>query len=165
MTQGTAIISADGLYRYLLTRQCPGQGATVIVMINPSTADASQDDATIRKLQGFGRRHEWGELRIVNLFALRATDVNTLRLPGDPVGPENDFWIGHVAEQAARIVVAWGSVGKIPKPHRNRVAVVLGLLERTGLPILSIGTPAKCGSPKHPLFQPYDSPLQKWRLP
>lgn len=55
-----AVISPDGLYRYRLTRNvgAPGsKGVTAcVLMINPSTADAMQDDATIRRLIGFAER-------------------------------------------------------------------------------------------------------------
>ena len=56
---GAAVISPCGAYRYLLTRQI-GAGAKVatFIMLNPSTADAERDDATIRKCVGFARR--WG---------------------------------------------------------------------------------------------------------
>ena len=48
----SAVISECGLYRYRLERQTAGAGSTLVVMVNPSTADAEQDDATIRKLKG-----------------------------------------------------------------------------------------------------------------
>ena len=47
-----ALISPDGRYRYWLTRQW-GEGMRVCwVMLNPSTADASIDDPTIRRCIG-----------------------------------------------------------------------------------------------------------------
>lgn len=70
----TAIISACGRYRYRLERPGTGPGATAIIMVNPSTADAELDDATIRKLRGFGARNGWGRLIVGNLFAYRAPD-------------------------------------------------------------------------------------------
>jgi hypothetical protein len=165
MSLGTAVFSDDKAYRYLLTRQCPGRGHTAIVMVNPSVANAEVNDATIGKLRGFGERHEWGEIRIVNLFALISPDVRKLKEVSDPVGPQNDYWIWHAAEGANQIIVAWGSIGKIPRTHRDRIDAVVGDLECARRPILSIGQPAMCGQPKHPLYQPYDSPLLPWRLP
>ena len=58
----SAVISPCGRYRYRLERDGPGEGRTVIIMVNPSTADAETDDATIRKLKGFGARNGWGRI-------------------------------------------------------------------------------------------------------
>lgn len=54
----SAIISPCGKYRYRLEREGPGEGATAIIMVNPSTADAENDDRTISKLRGFGLARE-----------------------------------------------------------------------------------------------------------
>lgn len=86
----SAVISVCGKYRYELEREI-GAGKTCgIIMVNPSTADAETDDATIRKLKGFAERNGWGKLLIANKFAYRATDVRELRGVSDPVGPAND---------------------------------------------------------------------------
>ena len=54
-----AVISACGKYRYVLTRQVrPGPKIATFIMLNPSTADATQDDPTIRRCIGFAR--QWG---------------------------------------------------------------------------------------------------------
>src|SRR5207253_9302632 len=88
-TPSRAYFSEDGLYRYSLTREIlnPGigcldedeRGGTVtFVGLNPSTADATQDDPTIRRCIRFAR--EWGfdRLKMVNLYAYRATDPREL---------------------------------------------------------------------------------------
>lgn len=55
-----ALVSEDGVFRYWLTREwSPDLGQKprrlCFVMLNPSTADASEDDPTIRKCIGFAR--------------------------------------------------------------------------------------------------------------
>ena len=78
-----AVISECGTYRYRLHR---GEGRTLMfLMVNPSTADAEQDDATIRKCLGFAERNGFGRIVVGNLFAYRAKDVNALRKAIDPV--------------------------------------------------------------------------------
>jgi hypothetical protein len=53
----SAVISPCGLYRYRLERHgLSGAGGVAWIMVNPSTADATQDDATIRKVIGFTER-------------------------------------------------------------------------------------------------------------
>ena len=154
-----AIISDCGQYRYWLERQCDGEGATAVIMVNPSTADAEQDDATIRKLRGFGNRNRWGRLIVGNLFAYRATDVRELGRVSDPVGPDNDYWLNRIAGTVDRVIYAWGPVVKQPKSFRAiRWPRVMGIF--LGVEGYRIGGPAKCGSPKHPLMLAYDNEIQ-----
>ncbi|WP_257556495.1 DUF1643 domain-containing protein [Sphingobium sp. CFD-2] len=161
-----AIISECGKYRYRLERfASPHATLTAIIMVNPSTADATSDDATIRKLRGFGERNQWGHLVIGNLFAYRATDVRGLGDVADPVGPENDDHLIRILAECDQVICAWGPISKQPKMRRNRFWDVLGLIHGSGLDPLCIGEPAKCGHPKHPLMLPYSSPIQKWTRP
>lgn len=158
----SAIISDCGQYRYRLERDGPGGGATAIIMVNPSTADADRDDQTIRKLRGFGQRQGWGRLIVGNLFAFRATDVRELSGVQDPIGPENDRHLAEIFGEVDRVIVAWGPVSKQPRAYRGlrwrRVVNDLAF----GIPLYSIGQPAKCGHPCHPLTLGYDRPIVPW---
>ena len=81
----TAIISACGLYRYTLTRKVDAKqsGKTAcFIMLNPSTATATDDDATIRKLIGFSERLGFSEFTVVNLFAFRTKSPKVLKETG-----------------------------------------------------------------------------------
>lgn len=163
---GSAIISDCGRYRYRLDR--PGTNnstSTAIIMVNPSTADADQDDATIRKLRGFGERNEWGRLIVGNLFAYRATDVRDLKRIADPVGPDNDDHLRRIFEDVDRVIFAWGPLSKQPTYHRARWRRVAELASEHNHHPLCIGAPAKCGHPKHPLMLGYDNPLLSWSHP
>lgn len=159
-----AVISNCGQYRYRLERQCEGPFSTLIVMVNPSTADATQDDATIRKLIGFGRRNRWGRIIVGNLFAYRATDVRELGKVANPIGPENDDHLIQMLAECDQVICAWGPITKQPKAWRNRYQNVLTLIDGAGLDPYQIGQPAKCGHPKHPLMLPYESTIMPWRL-
>lgn len=160
MSDKSAIISDCGQYRYRLERQCEGEGSTAVIMVNPSTADATIDDATIRKLIGFGNRNQWGRLIVGNLFAYRATDVRELGKVSDPVGPENDRYLAEMIDGCNRIIVAWGPITKQPKYLRGRWRTFGRMAGWTGLQ--SIGEPAKCGHPKHPLMLSYASEIIPW---
>lgn len=152
LTRG-ATFSACGDYRYDLTRRlATGNGSVTFVMLNPSTADAHQEDPTIRRCLGFARDWGYANVRILNLFALRSTDPKGLRGHIDPVGPLNDeFLARYCAPNAAmRVVVAWGTHGD----YMGRGLAVLQMLRRRrgetgGLCALGWN---KNRSPKHPLY-------------
>lgn len=160
-----AVISDCGRYRYRLERD-GGEGLpTAVIMVNPSTADAETDDATIRKLRGFAERNGWGKLIVGNLFAYRATDVRQLGKVSDPIGPENDSHLASIFMDAGRVVFAWGPVSKQPKYQRARWRKVFESAVGFGHTPFCIGPPAKCGHPKHPLMLPYSSEISRWDAP
>lgn len=160
----SAIISPCGTYRYRLERPGPGDGATAIIMVNPSTADATENDATIRKLMGFGARYEWGRLIVGNLFAFRSTDVRALASAADPVGPDNGYRLAEIFLDAQRCVFAWGPVGKLPKRLREQWREADRIARAMHLEPMSIGEPARDEHPCHPLMLPYSRTLKPWRM-
>lgn len=161
----SAVISDCGRYRYRLDRpHVFGDLTTAVVMVNPSTADATTNDATIRKLLGFRDRHTIGNIVVGNLFAYRATDVHELGRQSDPVGPENDTHLARMFEEADQVLVAWGPLAKQPRYHRGRWRDVMALVP-AGKPVVSIGAPCKDGHPRHPLMLAYAEPLTEWKEP
>ncbi len=93
LLEPNAVISECGRYRYVLTRQVgPGTRTATFILLNPSTADANNDDPTIRRCIGFARQWGCGKLTVLNLFAVRATDPQWMKAASDPVGPENKAW-------------------------------------------------------------------------
>lgn len=155
MTLKTAYISEDGVYRYTLTRTWDAHLASVLwVMLNPSTADASIDDPTIRRVLGFSTAWGFGSATVVNAFALRSTDPTALMVHADPIGPENDSVLRTEAERHDFAVCAWGSHGSL----RNRHETVLGILREQKCLPMCLGT-TKAGMPKHPLYLAAKTPL------
>jgi hypothetical protein len=158
----TAVISPCGAYRYHLTRVLGGApGAVVFIGVNPSTADATTDDATVRKWIGFTRRWGVGAMQVGNLFAYRATDVRQLGKVTDPVGPDNDRYLRALVDQATLVVPCWGSQAKLPARARQRIEAVRELLRGCARPVKVLGLTAS-GDPRHPLFLGYDTTLEDW---
>lgn len=140
-----------GQYRYLLWRTIEaGDPARrlLFVMLNPSTADGSCDDPTLRRCLGFAASWNYGALEVCNLFAYRSTDPGVLTRVGDPVGRSNNAYILGAARRATTVVAAWGARGAL----LERASVVTGLLTRTS-DVLCLGT-TKDGAPLHPLYVP-----------
>jgi hypothetical protein len=156
-----AVLSDDERYRYQLLREW-GDGPTVAwIMLNPSTADAYEDDATIRKVVGFSKRWGYEAVHVVNLFALRSTDPKALVGDDDPVGPQNDLWLAG-AMFAPLVVVAWGSTGDYATRYFRRQRV-RELAEKMNRPLHCLGV-TKSGDPRHPLYVKYETPLVEWSL-
>lgn len=161
----SAIISPCGLYRYRLERHgLSGAGAVAWIMVNPSTADAAQDDPTIRKVIGFSERMGAGWLIVGNKFAYRATDVRELATAADPRGPENDVHLVEIMREAPTVIVAWGPLSKLPKDLRRRWLTIVRMASDIGRPLTCFGT-AQDGHPRHPLMLAYDTPLIEWKRP
>lgn len=76
-----AVLTDDGLYRYRLERAwgTDGTNTVLFVMLNPSTADALEDDPTVRRCMGFAAHLDCARLLVGNLFAWRATDPRELQ--------------------------------------------------------------------------------------
>jgi hypothetical protein len=163
--RGAAIISADGRYRYRLERHgLSGSGSVAWIMVNPSTADATADDPTIRKVIGFSERMGAGWAIVGNKFAWRATDVRDLRSVSDPVGPGNDEHLSNIMSEAATVIVAWGPLSKLPPVLKRRWYKVARIADRVGARLMCFGT-AQDGHPRHPLMLAYDTPLVEWKRP
>lgn len=162
----TAVVSDCGRYRYRLERHAIGDGAGAVawIMVNPSTADAKDDDATIRKVVGFSQRMGFGWLIVGNVFGFRSTDVKGLARVDDPIGPENERHLREIMAAAPTVIVAWGPVSKVPKIHRRRYQRVVRIAQEMGVTLYCLGT-AKCGHPRHPLMVPYSQSLEPWIAP
>lgn len=152
---GSARFSACQTYRYELSREwTDGEGSVLFVMLNPSIASAGANDPTIRRCIGFARG--WGHRRldIRNLFAFRATypkDMEGALSRGvDIIGPDNNDSIVYAAQNAARVIVAWGAHKLAEARGRHVCRTILG-----HLPLFCLGRD-KAGIPtaKHPLYLP-----------
>lgn len=151
--RNTAVLSDDRTYRYRLRRTWDVTKDTVaFIMLNPSTADETEDDPTIRRCLGFAKEWGFGSLVVANLFALRATDPDELTEHPEPVGPDNDDHVLDVAMGATGTVAAWGTQGSLHGRGREVTAMLLD----HSVPLRALDT-TKEGHPVHPLYQPADA--------
>lgn len=170
--RGAAVISDCGRYRYRLGREWnPDLPKVCFVMVNPSKADAVRPDPTITRCIGFARSWggaeggPFGGIDVVNLFALRSTDVTELKRASargeDVIGPLNDQAITEAAAFAGLVVCAWGVKAKIPKRHVARPWHVTHKVLK-GFSLFCLGL-TKCGQPGHPLMLAGVTPLVEYR--
>lgn len=152
---GTALFDETGAYRWLLTRTWdPALPVAVLVMLNPSTADAMVLDPTVTRGVGFAIREGCGGLIVANAYGLRSTDPRGLWRVADPVGAENDHHIIRACEAATGpIIAAWG----VHCTYLGRSTRVRELIKPYGPQCLGH---TKGGEPKHPLYLRADTPLR-----
>ena len=110
-----AIISNSGLYRYELHREWDKKkGKVLFIMLNPSTADANEDDLTTIRCINYAKKWGFGGLMIGNIYPFRAKRPKHLRKWLKTQNQRANFYyinIAHVDQMAAcadLVVCAWG---------------------------------------------------------
>lgn len=154
-----ALISDDGAYRYRLSRYWDhSEPVVTFIMLNPSTADASVDDATIRKCIGFAQRWRCGGIEVGNLFAFRATNPADMKKAADPVGPENWRHLEVICvgaqESGGRVVCAWGANGGLKTQDSK---FLQRCVHDWNCRPMALRMTVKSRMPEHPLYVPYDT--------
>ncbi len=157
-------------YRYWLERDLgEGSGTLAFVMLNPSTADETEDDPTIRRCIGFAKRESARRLVVANLFAWRATKpaglLRALVDADDPKGLRRS-WLRALSIPNARTVVAWGVGGGIRSVVRmidDRAGRFAGTAHQLDRPLYCLGK-TKSGYPRHPLYLRADTKLEPFEI-
>lgn len=164
--------TADGKHRLLLWRSWSSAPRALFAMLNPSTADASDDDPTIRRCVAFAQGWGCGGILVVNLYSLIESDSKRLwdvepeqRLaPADALGSaastHAEVYDGAVARCLGDLVVAWGAIA--PGAHK-RVEELLGVCARRHRSVRCLGT-TRQGHPRHPLYLAGSTPLESFSL-
>lgn len=145
MIQG-AEISKDRKYRYSLHRIWDNDKPLILwIMLNPSKADHTKDDPTVRKVIAYSKKWGYGGLYIGNLFAYRSTDPKILKhlSKATAIGPQNDIKILDLSMCVNTVIFAWGRNGNL----YNRAEEVKDMFRVAHYLELT-----NSGEPKHPLF-------------
>jgi hypothetical protein len=154
--ESDAVISDCGKYRYLLRRVWDfKQPRVLFVMLNPSTADASIDDPTIKSCVRLSKTWSYGSMEVVNLFAWRATDPDQLPKADFPTGVDNDGVTRNAIGRCDVVVCAWGK----HEFAKDRAKIVRSMVTSIRPAVYCLGK-NKDGSPKHPLYIKSGTTLQ-----
>ena len=170
-----AEFSTDRLYRYSLDMDYSASllrknltERVCVILKNPSSADEKKADATIRKVETYVFKHfpKVKTLSILNLFAIRATDVKEvnqlLKQNNDEyiIGPDNDAAIARIFGKADHIICAWGNNnGILPKTYNRRIQSIKLLLEKTNTSCWEVIHPKGTKQPLHALMWGFDYKL------
>ncbi len=152
----------------------------VFIMLNPSTADASVDDPSSRRLTGFATAWGFqcnqrgavisdcsrfrylltrGGYKIVNLYAYRTKSPAELKDKGWLIGPDNDRHIIETvtAPDAKMVIAAWGA-----NAQAGRANDVVRMVRDAGRDLYHLGLSVG-GIPKHPLYLKGNTIPTLWR--
>ena len=148
----SAQLSDCGRYRTRLTRSWDPAGTRVcFIGLNPSTADGTLDDPTLRRCIGFAKEWGHGSLVLVNLFARRTPSPAVLwkmaAAGEDIVGTLGNPALIQDAAQAQQVIACWGAA----KAARPRGREILLRLADAGVQVHAIQR-TKGGDPSHPLY-------------
>lgn len=138
-----AEFSPDRQYRYCLWRIWDSSKPMIMFIgLNPSTANETSDDPTIRRVKRFASDWGYGGVYMMNLFAFVTAYPEELKKCNNPLG-DNDYWLKKISSKCDRIIFAWGSF--LEAQERSKQVVEMFLNGEA----LIINTN---GSPRHPLY-------------
>ena len=159
--KGSAIFDVTHRYRYYLTRTWSGpttsHNQVTFIMLNPSQANAEQDDPTIRACSQFAQTWGYSQLNIVNLFAYRSPTPSALKKINNPIGPENNHYLLEASRCADKIILAWGNWGTL----LNRDQIVCQLISPYQHKLHYL-LRNHSGQPRHPLYIKRTTLPQRW---
>lgn len=152
-----ATFSPCRLYRYTLWRVWSfrnDHGLLGVIGLNPSTADETKDDPTIRRCISYAKGFGYGGLLMLNAYAFRATHPKDMLEQDDPVGPENNATIEAAVYRTNTFICCWGA-----NIDSDRELAVYEIIKRCNVRCLGV---TKDGHPAHPLYLRSDTPLRVW---
>ena len=132
----------------------------LFAMLNPSKAGKRDDDPTVRKTVGFGRRWGFGRIVVVNLNPIVSTDPWALP-PWTGIDMENRAIVQRWMGEADMVVAAWGSQ---PRAVCRTIALpelVYLFRQIAPVPLYCIGR-TRDGAPLHPSRAPYTNHPEIW---
>ncbi len=147
-----------------------GKKTVVFIGLNPSKANAFNNDKTLIRVINFCSRWNYKNIYVINLFGLISKSPSQLSKNKDPVGENNDlitfktleFWRTNIN---CDLWLGWGDKGELYKRDRTILKLIkkFSKLESKennySRRVLSLGI-SKKGNPRHPLYMPNESFLK-----
>jgi hypothetical protein len=118
-------------------------------MLNPSKADAIDDDRTITKCTKLAKAWGYGGFYVGNLFAKRATnpmDLHEYLRTNTVQDKRNERALMEMRMATKVAIVAWGNNASRYTEQVNRVLALIGTCSALRI--------TKAGHPSHPLYLP-----------
>jgi hypothetical protein len=174
----TATLSACGAYRFTLTRTWDDRPVLLVIMFNPSDANASIDDPTITLLCHIAAHNGFGGIVVVNGIPLRSST------PAEAIERTNQWerlrdWhfrdklqdnvaaVVLEVERAGAVLIAWGALAARCATWFDHVLQEVYRALPDGVPLYCLGKTSG-GYPKHAMARgkqkvPKDAQLLPWQ--
>jgi len=142
-----------------------------VVMLNPSTATDTEDDATIRSLTSIAERNGYEAITVTNVSPYRATHPMDLVAAYQRDGIDifarerNDEAIATMLAEVGRVCCAWGAnVNRHPdlESRASEIVRMISTYTEEGPFCMHV---TKEGHPRHPLYLPRTTVIFPWRRP
>lgn len=157
-------MTGDERVRYVLRKE--GRKPLIVLGVNPSTANESQPDHTIRKVMGYADRGGFDSFIMLNVYPQRATNPSDLALELDPLlHQKNIECIASVlsAYPTGTLLVAYGNSIAV-RPYLsaclNEILRIVAGYE--GLSVVQLGSLTHQGHPRHPLTTAYSIEIKNF---
>lgn len=112
--------------------------------LNPSTANESTNDATIRRVMSFAKAWGYGGVYMLNCFPFITTDPKEIEINYDSI-QINENYVTGIGNVCVEIIFAWGNFEIVKREARDERM-------KTLFPNAKCLGKNKNGSPKHPLY-------------
>ncbi len=161
--ESDASFSSCRKYRWWLTRYLGVRSKKLVFIgLNPSGANETQEDPTLRRLMNFARSWSYGQIIVLNLFGRISKSPSTLRKTSNPIGKFNNNLLKVCLFKWSRnsnfdLWLGWGAGGTF----RNQNLFLINYLSCVkdyrldrfpfSYGALSLGQ-TKAGHPRHPLY-------------
>lgn len=144
--------------RYLLRKD--GKRILYVIGINPSTANETKDDRTMRRVMGFARENDYDGFAMINLYPQRSTrPYNLHKELCVEIHKKNLSVIKELFNNvySPTILLAFGNNIGIRKYLKECFCDIVSIIQPHSPQWKQIGDPTSLGNPRHPLYARYDS--------
>ena len=157
----------DDSARYTLGERGKKNGRIIVCIgINPSTARPEKLDPTLTRVKAFAAQYNFDGWLMLNVYPQRATDPNDTHEELNAA-----FHKMNLSETAKELknhqnVVIWASWGNVITKRKFFKSCLHDLAQVIGLDKdwIHLGELTKTGNPRHPLYLPYVSKINKFNI-
>lgn len=128
-----AVFSDDHMHRFLWKRVWEkSKPIATVIMLNPCESDGIITDTTTSLvINNVARLENFGGVAIVNLYSMLTSKLNfKWNADSDLNHEENDGYIMKAAEEASKVILAWGRAEDTNKRVEERASAVIDMLKK-----------------------------------
>ncbi len=130
-----------------------GKKPLIVIGLNPSTANANESDATMRRIMGYAERNGFDSFIMFNLYPQRTTNPNGLDSELDESKHESNLEAIKDSIKGIEnptILLGYGNNIRIRGYLKKCLKDIIGILMEYTPSFVKIGQYTKMGVPRHP---------------